>query len=47
MYIPPTEALEVRSVLSFKQLPRHGINVSVEGIRSVGEGGNVRDGGCR
>jgi len=45
--VPPAEALEVRCVLVLEQLPRDGINVHVEGIRSAGKGVNVRNIGCR
>jgi len=44
--VPPSEAPEVRRVAAFKELPRDSVNVRIEGIRSAGEGGNVRDIRC-
>ena len=41
VYIPPSKAPEVWCVPAFEQLPQDGINVRVEGICSMGEGGNV------
>jgi len=43
VYVPPSEAPEVRRVPAFEQLPQDGINVRVEGICGAGKGGNVRD----